>query len=214
MSSDVQVDAMGDHVRYYLPRRQLGSVRWLGLIPITFGLIALAITSTGFPHRDGSSNAWTDRLFSILIIVLLLMFCIPIWRLIVIGLVVIAGRTEIRLINGKLSARERAGPVFWTRKFKKKTPIERVSVGYGNGTMLVNGKPTDHFKQIAGSAALGVEVGPEKKDRFMLTIGYPKEILLPIGQDLAQRLHVGFREGLMNTGEWFERDIESAESES
>ncbi len=214
MSSDVQVDAMGDHVRYYLPRRQLGSVQWLGLIPIAIGLTGLTMASIGIYRQQWWATDGLERMIGIVVALFMLTFCVGISQLIVMGFVVIAGRTEIRLINGKLSVRERAGPVFWTRKFKKKTPIERVSVGYGNGTMLVNGKPTDHFKQIAGSAALGVEVGPEKKDRFMLTIGYPKEILLPIGQDLAQRLHVGFREGLMNTGEWFERDIESAESES
>jgi hypothetical protein len=214
MPSNVQVDAMGDHVRYLLPRRQLGAMRWVGLLPMGTGCVILGILSVMLrPMKSLASADRASRIFAAVLCGFFLLFAVPVLRLMIFGLVVIAGRSEIRLINGRLSARERAGPFFWTRRCKKKTPIQRVSVGYGDGTVTVNGKPTERFSNLARLAALGVEAGPNVKDRFLLTIGYPKEILLAVGQDLAHRMHVGFREGVMKGATWLIPD-EEAESTS
>ena len=214
MPSEVLVDATGDHVRYLLPRRQLGRVHWVGVVPIGFGVAmlgVLAYMAQGVSRFRSGDQA--SRIFAVGFGLILLLFALPALRTIVFGMVVMIGRTEIRLINGKLSAREHAGPVFWTRRFKKQTAIERVSVRYGDGTLKVDGKRTDYFKKLASTAGLGVEAGPQKSDRFMLTIGYPKEMLLPIGLDLAQRLHVGFHEGLM-VADWLEDENEKADTKS
>jgi hypothetical protein len=214
MPSDVEVDAMGDHARYLLPRRQLGAVRFFGLLPIAMGLMILSVLLLFFRPLEHFSKADpASRAFAIGFSLFMLAFMFPVFRMMVFGLIVIAGRSEIRLINGKLTAREHAGPFFWTRRSKKPSPIQRVSVGYGDGTVTINGKPTDRFSNLARLAALGVEAGPDKKDRFLLTIGYSKEMLLAVGQDLAQRLHVEFREGLMKGDEWVESE-EKAESSS
>jgi hypothetical protein len=214
MPTDVQVDAMGDHARYILPRRKIGPLRWIGLAPIVMGCVMIAVSSNAAREiKDLWSSDRGERIFAYVSTVFLLLFVIPILCMMLFGLIVIMGRTEIRLINGKLSAREHAGPFFWTRRRKLKAPITRVSVGYGDGTATINGKPTDKFKTIATTAGLGVECGSEKKDRFLLTIGYPKEMLLPIGQDLAERLHIDFRAGLMRSGEWAFAD-EHVESSS
>ena len=39
--------------------------------------------------------------------------------------------------------------------------------------MTMNGQSTDKFTLLASSADLGIETGPDVKDRFFLTIGYP-----------------------------------------
>jgi len=210
MPSDVQVDAMGDHARYLLPRRQLGAVRWLGLVPLAFGCFVLFILAKFVtPVHDLWSSKRAEQITALCVAVFLVVFLVPILRIMLFGLVFIAGRSEVRLINGKLSAREWVGPLFWTRRLKLKTPVQRVSVGFGDGTVTVNGQPSEKLAHLGRLAGLGVEAGPEKKDRFLLTIGYPKDMLLAVGQDLASRMHVDFREGLMDAGEWLDDEAES-----
>jgi hypothetical protein len=214
MPSDVMVEAMGDHARYYLPQRHIGALRWVGLLPVAMGVVMIGVVSRAFgPAVQRLFSRGAFGIYEIAFAGLLLLFLLPILRLMLFGLVVIAGRTEIRLINGKLSARERVGPFTWTRKRKGTSPVQRVSVGYGDGRLRIDGKPTVRFSHIAGLAALGVEAGPDVKHRFLLTIGYPKEMLLAIGQDLADRLHVEFREGLMKRGQWV-GDAERVEANS
>ena len=215
MPSDVQVDATGDHVRYLLPRRQLGAIRFVGLLPmgmacVIFGMLSVMVR----PMQRLTSGDRTSRVFAAVLCGSFLLFAIPVLRLMIFGLVIIAGRSEVRWMNGRLSTRERAGPFFWTRNYKKKSPIVRVSVGYGDGTATVNGKPTRRFSNLARLAGLGVEAGPNVKDRFLLCIGYPKETLLAVGQDLAHRMHVDFREGLMKGATWVAPDDVKAGSTS
>jgi hypothetical protein len=189
-------------------------VRWFGLLPIAMGVVVVGVGSRALgPSVRESYLRGSMAIFEIAFAGLLLVFLLPILRLMLVGLVIIAGRTEIRLINGKLSARERVGPLTWTRKHKGKSPVRRVSVGYGDGTAMIDGKASPKLSHLARLAAMGVETGPDVKDRFLLTIGYPKEMLLPIGQDLADRMHVKFREGLMKGARWA-GEVENVEARS
>ena len=198
MPSDVIVDAVGDYAIYKLPRRRLGAVHWFGLLPIGFGLVVLAFL-VWFFREFLAGDHW---LFAAGAVAVALVFATPVLRMMRFGAILLFGRTEIRLEHGKLTARERAGPISWTRRRKQDAPVTSVSVGYGDGTATINGRPTEKFKKLASTAGLGVEAGPNKADRFLLTIGYPKEMLLPIGRDLAQRLHVEFYDGVMSGGDW------------
>jgi hypothetical protein len=66
-------------------------------------------------------------------------------------------------------------------------------VNYGDGTARINGKPTKLFRKLAGSATLGMQF--EDGERFLLAIGYPKQWLMALGQDLAARLRAEFVHG-------------------
>jgi len=119
-------ELMPSGVRYELPRRPLGALRWIGLVPLGFGavfsgfavlwMLAAALTARG-------ALGWVFVLWGVPFVVA---GCVPM----AIGLLILAGRSVIELRDGTLRVIEEAGPIRWTRtrpagsiaRFVLKTP--------------------------------------------------------------------------------------------
>jgi len=179
----IAVDELFDGVRYRLPPRELGGLRWLGLAPILFGVgvaataVSFVLAWSGGPFDQGGDFDW----FSLIFLAFTLPFLYAALKLSKIGLYVIAGHSEIELRAGELCAIERVGPLKWVRK----RPLESVS-----RFKVVGGPGTKHADsrlaaKLTGLAGIVAECDSAKQ--MALAVLYPEEWLVPLANDLAER---------------------------
>jgi hypothetical protein len=170
-------------LRFDLPVRPLGGARWLGLVPIVFGIVFVwgpaqwfADALQGLVHDDLDVAAIGSALFGLLFVVA---GSIPI----ALGLWFIAGRCQIGWSPSGLRVTERLGPLRWTRRMPRE-PVKRLAVSAGTSTNKASAAAP---KEFDGFAALMVEfVSGTKK---LLALGYPKPMLLKVAEQL--RSYIG-----------------------
>ena len=163
-------------VRYELPRRSLGPLRFIGLAPLGFGFFfsMFAVSWMMEAARGGGVFGW---LFALWGLPFFLAGCTPM----AIGMLVLAGRCEIELRDGALRATERAGWVRWSRRLPVDV-ITRFNVRLSNSAgATVAGLPGD-------LAALDADC--DKPRGFPIAIGYPREWLQALGDHLAGRCNI------------------------
>lgn len=179
----VQVDELFDGVRYCLPGRELGALRFLGLLPIAFGVgvaafaISFAATAAGKPFDQNGDFNW----FFLVFLAITLPFVYAALKTIKIGLLVFGGHSEIELRAGELRAIERVGPLRWVRK----RPLESVAtfrVVGGPDTSASNSRLAGLFTGLAG-----IVVECDSAKQMAMAVAYPQRWLLPLANDLARR---------------------------
>src|SRR5262245_31856182 len=110
--------------RFVLPRRPLGALRWLGLFPLAFGTvfagiaIVWALTAGKALFVPGGPPRWFGGLF--------VLFAVPFvvggLTMAGLGLLILAGHSEVEVRGGQLRAVERAGPL----RVIRRRPADRV----------------------------------------------------------------------------------------
>jgi len=164
----------GGGVRYELPRRPLGPLRWFGLLPLGFGAFfsLFAVVWMTIAASGGGVMGW---LFALWGLPFFFAGCAPM----AIGLFVVMGWCEIELHDGVLRVTERAGPFHWSRRQPVNT-INRFNV------RVADSVTTPSF--LGGLAALDADCGKPKP--LLIALGYPREWLQALGDDLVRRCNL------------------------
>ncbi len=164
-----------DGVRYELPRRLIGRLRFIGLLPMGFGacLCSVAVFWAMQASRGGGFG-WVLALFGL---PFLYGGCKPM----ALGLLILAGRCEIELRGGVLRVTERCGLVRWSRR-QPADAITRFNVRVSDSA----GATALSF--LGDLAALDADCGKPKG--FLIALGYPREWLHALGDDLASRCNL------------------------
>jgi hypothetical protein len=121
--------------------------------------------------RQGHADAGTI-IFSFFPLLFVIAGCVPMF----IGLAIMFGRTRVEWRDGGLRVTERVGPLFWTRRLPRK-PVRTLEVSAGT-VRRGDAPPTpmDNF------ASLGIVY--EDGTRSVVALGYPKDWLLPVAEEL------------------------------
>jgi hypothetical protein len=187
-------------IHFCLPPRPMGNWRWTGLFPLAIGLFIaswpflgiLFFLFVGAPPQGGM--LW----FAILgPLGCHGPICFPLGAFFIFkGLSGLYGHVEVFVRAGKLHARERCGPLRWTRK-RDLARIRGLRVEYD----VASGRPqslrdtaylpTALASAIATSAAALRRLGHLKADltngkTFTVCSGYPRDWLLPLADALSR----------------------------
>jgi hypothetical protein len=176
----VRGEYVDGEVRFELPVRPLGALRWVGALLVGFGLLfawapagnfweAIGQWRQGHAGRDGTAFALFELPF-------LIAGCMPI----LLGLVILFGRCTVGWRSGELRCTERLGPLSWTRQMPA-TPVARLEVSSARASS--GGAPPREF---AGFAALVVHFADGS--RRLLVLGYPSDLLLQLARQLREYL--------------------------
>jgi hypothetical protein len=166
-----------DGTRYILPRRPLGSYRWLALVPLAFGLFSLIF----FWHMFAVFAAVRFNPIALPFMAFEALFVVsgglaPI----AIAAAMFFGHSSIIVQRGELRAIERLGPLRWTRRFPS-ARINRLSVTAAN-------ESTSVLSSMDRFALIRIELLPGKRGRA--AIGYPRGWLVPLANELSRQISV------------------------
>ena len=183
---EIQIRTEDRGVRYILPIRQLGSTRWVGLFPIALGLFGVAfmifwiISASGILENGFRWDGFdlVRLLFGALGIPGLLGALVPV----VLGLwLIFPNHSEILLTESHLCAIEYGGPFRWTFR-RRLNAIKKLRVALrGFDSDKKNPQPDLMAKWSA------IKVEGDYKKTMVLAPGYPREMLIPLAQDLSRR---------------------------
>jgi hypothetical protein len=182
-TSPVRIEAVGNNARYFLPARPLGNVRWLGLIPIVFGTIFIGMPLRAFLSAVTELISGKGGIFEIFIALFLSVFVIAGFIPIMFGLFAICGKSRIDWRERRLFVSDYVGPIRWRRRLPAQS-IQKLTIAHARSEM--NGKP------VAGPLAslAGLRVDFESAKPRFLVIGYPREWLENVANDLSNRIGV------------------------
>ncbi|HEY7329624.1 MAG TPA: hypothetical protein VH592_18440 [Gemmataceae bacterium] len=178
-------DSFDGEVRYRLPQRPIGRLRYVGLLPMAIGLFIVSWPILGIVFFLTAVPAPAGGLFWFAVLGPLLMFgpvCFPLGGFIVFkGLLIVTGHTEISLRADRLYLIDRCGWFRWTRR----PPVANLRgfrVEHGSPAFLYSGR-------TQGDLGLRASLKADLIDGKSLTVcqGYPHEWLLPLAEDLARR---------------------------
>lgn len=175
---------MPNGAHYMLPGRPVGWLRYVGLFPLLFG--------AGF---SGFAIFWmlmAARGVSGIGGILFMLFGVPFvcagLAMMVVGVLVIAGHTEIELRAGRLHVIERFGLFRWSR-WRGINTVERI---------VLKAPPSDQPQIPSWIANLGViTVECAEGKPLMVAFGYPPDWLEALAADLARRCNVATPERLL-----------------
>lgn len=177
-------ELMPNGARYVLPGRPVGWLRYIGLFPLIFGacLGGFAISWMLMAVRGASGIGG----------ILFMLFGGPLacagLAMMVIGVLVIAGHTEIELRDTKLHVVERFGLFHWSRR-RAMNAIKRI---------VLKAPPPNQAQVpswIANLGVIAVECAGAKP--LMVGFGYPPDWLEALAADLARRCNVATPERLL-----------------
>lgn len=165
-------------VRYALPRRGLGRVHLIGLIPLVgsllagYWIVAVFLKNFGWPIRGG-----IEDMFVAAIAIPFLYIDFSVIRF---GMLILLGRCDIELRHDTLRATQRA-LFFWRARRWKLEKLDHLQiVGFVPSDSQESKGPT--MQKLDALVA----VQPDGK-RMMVAPGYPRSWLLPLAHDIAER---------------------------
>lgn len=169
-------------LQFDLPVRPLGPARWIGVLPIAFGIVFM--WSPAHSLADSVQHLLRDSIdvaqvgFGMFEFVFVVAGLVPI----ALGAWFIAGRCQIGWSPDRLRTTEILGPLRWTRRMPRE-PVSRLAVSAATSNRSSASAP----KEFDGFAALTIEFvsGTNK----LLAIGYPKPMLLQVAEQL--RSYIG-----------------------
>jgi hypothetical protein len=182
LPSAIRVEAIRDDVSYALPVRPLGPLRWLGWLPVGFGVLFVAAPTRmliGILKNIVAGNADVGAwIFAVFLIPFVAGGLVPL----PLGLFILFGRCRVEWRQKRLSILESAGPVRWRRRLPKGR-IRKFTVKSGGAK--INDKPVTS----GPLAELGALVADfeEGKPRIV-ALGYPRDWLQALAEDLSARV--------------------------
>ena len=177
---EIRTENWPDRATYDLPMRPLGGARWVGLLPMAFGLLFVGMparfmwrSALGALQHNANVLNWVPVVFlSVFVIVGMMPFCL--------GLFILAGRVRLVVTRERLIITQVAGPIRWSRKLQ-----------LADITGLEASKRSEQDEplppQVEGLARLGALVarmrnGPKR----LVALGYPSEWLRGLADELSQ----------------------------
>ncbi|MGQ9663299.1 MAG: hypothetical protein ACUVWX_13320 [Kiritimatiellia bacterium] len=174
-----------DSVRYILPRRTLGPLRWWGLPVILAGVVLTAFMVFWMSSliRAGLTASDSVRWGAVLVGLLGLPPLLTGLVLVLAGVAICldATHTEVCLTPDRLSVLEKCGPFRW-RSSCKLGDIRRFLLR--RGVEIPHFDPTHFLHVIADAAVLVAESEAER--RVYIAPAYPLHILRPLARVLAE----------------------------
>jgi len=141
----------GDEVHYRLPQRPLGPIRYLGLLPMAFGLFIASLPILGIVFFLTARPALKGKMLQFAVIGPLVAFgpiCFPLGGFILFkGLLAVAGHTEIAVRAGRLYLTDRCGLLRWTRR----RPLDKLRgfrVEHGHATRPDGPRAMDQLRVL------------------------------------------------------------------
>ncbi len=174
----------GGGVRYELPQRPLGPLRFIGLVPLGFGA-CFSLFAVGWMMAAASGGDLFDIAFALFGLPFFLAGLAPM----AIGLFTLFGRCEIELRDGILRTTERAGPIRWSR-CQPADAIKRFDLHVADPATAVN--------IYSNLARIQSDCG--KPMPVLLALGYPRDWLQTIGDDLTRRCNLAAAVRLVTPG--------------
>lgn len=180
LPSEIQCDkSYGGGAVYLFPGRDLGGFRWVGLVPMIGGFVALAFLAFwAWGFVGGMAQAFGP--WAYLGGLLILPGVAAAVGGVLWGAAILVGRSEIRVADGVIRYGERIGPVFW-RKSVRREAITRLAVH--SVPQIEQQSQTGLVRRVSEMAALKAEVD-HGKPRW-LAIGYPQPWLKAVADHLA-----------------------------
>jgi hypothetical protein len=186
---EIQVEEFAGNISWFLPPRRLGKLRFFGLIPLAIGISGIALliwfTKTAI-QNIGETGLRPFLVFLALIAVWGVIFVL--WPIMRLGLFALAGHTRIVISGDRLTLSERCGPIRWTRRCRLYRVKEIGLSGPEDGVVRINGRPSDAFPEAAGTGFLIFKT--TKKGLPLMVLGYPRQWLDALGNDIASRIRV------------------------
>jgi len=168
---------VGGNPRFDFPVRPLGWAKLMGIVLIGFGVLFMWSSARDvwrvFLKWLHEAPGGMDLVAGLFNLPFLIVGCVPIG----IGLLILFGRCRVEWADGRLCAAEILGPFRWTRRLPRK-PIRKLEVGAAS-SRTANSPP----REIPSFSALVAvfEDGAKK----LVALGYPKDWLLPVAQELS-----------------------------
>ncbi len=162
--------------RFDLPRRPIGALRFIGLVPMLFA-VGFAWMPGGQMLRSlrqiisgsGAGFEWFMMVFlSVFVIAAMLPFGL--------GLFMLAGRTRVTVGKNRIIVTDIAGPVRWSRRWKFER-IERLEIG---GAKSSDGYGTSPLGSMCGIVAVFKD-----GKKTPLAVGYPRAWLQPLVEEIS-----------------------------
>jgi len=177
LSPRVSSQYVDGELRFELPARPLGPVRWIGLVLVAFGIVFLWGPAHGLwgSIQQGLRGGFdlADIAFALFEALFVCAGLVPI----ALGVFVIAGRSRIAWSPEGLRSTEILGPLRWTRRMPRE-PVRRLAVSAANSAATA----TTPRREFDGFAILAAEFADGSKR--LLAIGYPKATLLHLAEQL------------------------------
>ena len=182
-SREIRRDYAGSDARFDLPVRPLGWARLIGLFLVSFGLLFM-----WSPAHDvwRTVQKWiyeapggVETVFNLFELTFVIAGCVPMG----IGLLILFGRCRVEWKDGQLRSTEILGPLRWTRRLPRK-PVRKLEVSAATSKSgNAPPRPLDNFSGLAA----GFEDGSKK----LIVLGYPKDWLLALAQELTTFVGAG-----------------------
>lgn len=178
---EIKVENQPDQTRYELPGRQLGALRWAGLVPMGFAVLFVWVPARHLIHflqdalKGGGGFEWFFVAFLAAFVGAgLFPFAL--------GLFVLLGRTRLTVRPDRMIATELAGPFRWSRIIRF-NQIERLE--FGSGAQSAQGNAPKAFARISGIVAI-LKDGKKQP----VVIGYPREWLEPLLEEVVSTMQL------------------------
>ena len=161
--------------RFDLPRRPIGALRFIGLVPMLFAV--------GFAWMPGKQmiqslteiSAGSSSGFNWFMVVFLSVFVIAAMMPFGFGLFILVGRTRVVVGKDRIVTTEIAGPVRWSRRWKFEE-MERLEIG---GATTADGRTAGFI-----GAMCGVTVTLKNGQKTPVVVGYPRDMLQPLVMEI------------------------------
>ena len=186
---EVRFEATPDGGRYRLPRRPLGWLRLLGLVPMGFGVLMLGGLASFFGgFTGGMFNAsggfnWGSLIFVAFMVPFVLGGVTPI----LLGLWLTAGASDIVVRDGRVAAVERLGPLRRRRR-RRIDGLTVLYLGHGGGSALNGWFGSLSLLRAGTDLDPSAERAAHDKDGLFLAWGYPEAALRPLAEHVADLL--------------------------
>jgi hypothetical protein len=181
-TSEIQVETSGNDVTYFLSRRPLGKLRWLGLILVGFSVLFVRLPAHGLVESLQRLQQSCQPGFELVFIggtgFLAVMGCLPA----VFGVLMMFGKCRVDWRDERLSVVDYAGLIRWRRRMPAKA-IEKFVVGFdidSDTGKPITGGLMENFRPLK------IEFRNAKEQT--LIYGYPSDWLEALARDLSLRV--------------------------
>jgi hypothetical protein len=175
-SQEIRREYTGGEVRFDFPPRPLGKAKLIGVVLIGFGILfawspAREVWHTIQKWLHETPNS-AEKFFSLFQLPFLIAGLVPV----ALGLLILFGRCRVEWRDGQLRAGEILGPLRWMRPMPRK-PIRKLEVAAATST-----SGTSAPRQVENFSGLAVVF--EDGSKKLLVLGYPKDWVLGVAQEL------------------------------
>jgi uncharacterized membrane protein len=177
LPSEIATEHDPEKSRFDLPTRQIGALRFIGLVPMLFAIGFIWMPGKQMLRSLAEVIAGNGSGFNWFFVVFLSVFVIAGMIPFGFGLFILAGRTRVTVSKDRLVMTELAGPIRWSRRVKLEQ-LERLEIG---GASRVSEGGQSPF----GNALCGIVAILRDGKKTPVAIGYPRDMLQPLVGEIS-----------------------------